>query len=142
MTTIVFLCFGCSAAPKQIQTLPPITGLREEEQKTPQQPSSLVYQETQTAPQNQTKSDDPDWVLLGTARGMTYYVDLRRELVSGSLWVAPALVVDENGVKAFGKIAINCSNQTYKARFGNHEIDWSDIGEGSPVGDFVENVCR
>lgn len=83
----------------------------------------------------------PEWVYIGSARGNAYYVDLSRERVKGQYWLAPAFVISSSGVRIFGKIAVDCAKRQYKVWLANQEFPWSQIGAGSPLGSFVENIC-
>lgn len=133
------LCVACGA-PAQTQ-ITPIDASRQQQQKIAQQTSALDVKEEQDPAPKQKTSSAPDWYYIGKASGNAYYVNLSREVVDGVYWGAPAFVITENNTKVFGKIALNCRTHEYKAQFANEDIPWSEIGPGSPLGAFVENVC-
>ena len=86
-----------------------------------------------------------NWVYIGNGKGFDYYVDIDREVIRGSFWIAPIRAVNSNSrttnTTYLGKAAINCRNYTTKIKFGNNVNDWRKITPNSPM-DFVgRKVC-
>ena len=136
------LCTNCAPFPVQMA---PAVNRSPQGQQISQQPAERDYKDVldQQAPKEKTSfvPDRRDWYHIGSAEGYAYYVDVSREMVKGSYWSAPALVIDRDNTKMLGKILLDCSTFEYRSQFANFESDWAKVGAGSHLSSVAENVC-
>ena len=142
LVSAALLCTNC--APYQAQMAPAVSRSPQGQQIS-QQPAEHDYKDMldQQVPkeENSFAPDRRDWYHIGSAEGYAYYVDVSREMVKGSYWSAPALVIARDNTKTLGKFLLDCSTLEYKTQLANFESDWAKVGAGSPLSSVAENVC-